>query len=102
MYQIQQHIRAITELCVKHRVKSLFAFGSVTRNELKPQSDIDLLVDIDADDPLDYSDNYFGLKMHLEKLLGRKVELLEQRALNNKFLNKYIDDTKVIIYGKGY
>lgn len=102
MNPIKQHIRAITELCVKHRVKSLFAFGSVTRNELNPQSDIDLLVDIDADDPLDYSDNYFGLKMQLEKLLGRKVDLLEQRALNNQFLNKHIEDAKVLIYGKGY
>ena len=48
------NIDRINALCDMYHVKSLFAFGSVTRDELKPSSDIDLVVDIDNSDPLSY------------------------------------------------
>ncbi|MFN5459701.1 MAG: nucleotidyltransferase family protein, partial [Bacteroidota bacterium] len=80
----------------------LFAFGSVSRNELEPESDIDLLVDIDNSDPLTYSDDYFGLKFHLEQLLRRQIDLLELRAIKNQFLKQNIENTKVLLYGKGH
>ena len=55
MKLITLNIETIKGLCAKYHVKSLFAFGSVTRDELKPNSDIDLVVDIDCNDPLSYS-----------------------------------------------
>ncbi|WP_233219314.1 nucleotidyltransferase domain-containing protein [Adhaeribacter arboris] len=39
-------------LCEQHCVRSLFAFGSVTNDRFKVDSDIDLVIDIDAPDPL--------------------------------------------------
>jgi predicted nucleotidyltransferase len=41
---------AIRALCEKYHVRSLFAFGSAIRNELRPDSDIDLAVDIESND----------------------------------------------------
>jgi predicted nucleotidyltransferase len=101
MNLITLNIDKIRALCDQHHVKSLFAFGSVTRNELKPDSDIDLIVDIDNNDPLSYSDDYFDLKFQLEKLLKRQVDLLEARAIRNQYLKANIENSKVLVYGKG-
>ena len=101
MKLITLNIGTIKGLCVKYHVRSLFAFGLVTRDELKPNSDIDLIVDIDSNDPLSYSDNYFGLKFQLEELLKRQIDLLELRAIKNQYLKQNIDNTKVLVYGKG-
>jgi predicted nucleotidyltransferase len=98
--ELQQHIEQIKKLCSEHDVRSLFAFGSVVSDKLNADSDIDLIVDIESKDPLDYSDNYFALKFQLEYLLNRDVDLLEAKALKNPFLKKQIDDTKVLVYGR--
>jgi len=83
-----------------HHVKTLFAFGSVLSDRFKTGSDIDLVVDIDSKDPIDYSDNYFALKFQLENILSRSIDLLEDKAIKNPFLKKQIDNTKVLIYGR--
>jgi len=94
------HIEQIKQLCNTHNVNSLFAFGSVVSDKLVATSDIDLVVDIDDTDPLDYSDNYFDLKSQLEHIFNRKVDLLEDKAIKNPFLKQQIDSTKVLIYGR--
>lgn len=100
MREIVKHIEEIKELCDTNRVKSLFAFGSVVRNELQPESDIDFVVDIDEADPFSYADKYFGLKFSLEKIFNRKIDLLELKAIKNKFLKREIDKNKLRVYGE--
>lgn len=99
MTPIIKHINQIKQLCSTHQVKSLFAFGSVLTDDFNAKSDIDFVVDIDNNNPLDYSDHYFALKFQLERLLEKPVDLLEERAIKNPFLKKQIDHTKVLIYG---
>ena len=89
----------IIQLCQKHKVKHLFAFGSVLTNKFSDESDVDLLVDIKLKDPIKYAENYFDLKFQLEYLLKRKIDLLEERGLKNQFLKENIDNTKQLIYG---
>lgn len=86
-------------LCQKYKVKALFAFGSVTKNNLKPDSDIDLVVDFDLSDPIEYADNYFELKNELKGIFKREIDLLEQKALRNPFLIREINETKILVYG---
>ena len=100
MQELNAHIAQINKLCNAHNVKSLFAFGSVLHNNLKVDSDIDLIVDIDNDDPLDYSENYFELKFQLQEILHRQIDLLEAKAIKNPFLKRQIDNTKVLVYGR--
>ena len=92
-------IELIEELCKTSKVKSLFAFGSVTRDDFNESSDIDLLVDFDEKDPFKYADLYFSLKTKLEDILKRQVDLLEERGIRNPLFRKALDDTKVKIYG---
>lgn len=89
----------IKELCKKNKVKSLFAFGSITRADFNEKSDVDLLVDFYENDPFSYTDLYFNLKTKLENLLKRQVDLLEERAIKNTLFKKQLDITKVKIYG---
>ena len=44
MHIENQKINQIKALCKQHKVKTLFAFGSVTRDDFKADSDIDLVV----------------------------------------------------------
>lgn len=99
MNELARHIDQIRKLCKSNKVKTLFAFGSILSQDFKTESDIDLIVDIDAKDPLTYSDSYFNLKFHLEQLFQRRIDLLEQNTIKNPYLIKQIDETKVLIYG---
>ena len=99
MYIENQKINQIKILCKQHKVKTLFAFGSVTRDDFKADSDIDLVVDFDEKDPFIYTDLYFNLKSKLEDLLKRQVDLLEERAIKNRFFRQQLESTKVPLYG---
>ncbi len=92
-------IKQIQELCKASNVKSLFAFGSVIREDFNENSDIDLIVDFDESDPFKYTDLYFDLKSKLEAILKRQVDLLEERALRNSIFRQQLENTKVKIYG---
>lgn len=99
MHLSQENIDSIIAICSLHKVKSLFAFGSVTRADFKNTSDIDFVVDFNESDPLKYTDLYFDLKLKLENLLHRSIDLLEERSIKNPFFRKELDNTKVKIYG---
>jgi hypothetical protein len=58
-------------------VKSLALFGSAARNHLRRGSDVDILVQFESSTWT----NYIGLKIYLEDLLGRKVDLVTPRAI---------------------
>ena len=96
---LDQHIEQIRRLCSTNDVRSLFAFGSVVRDDFGPDSDVDLIVDIGEQDPTSYADKYFNLKFELEKILRRQIDLLENQALKNPYLKQQIDKTKILIYG---
>jgi uncharacterized protein len=100
MREITTHLEQIKKLCYINKVKALFAFGSITTDNYRPDSDIDLVVEIEENDPISYSNSYFNLKFQLENLLHRHIDLLEQKAIKNPFLKEQIDKTKVLIYAK--
>lgn len=98
---IERHLQRIIDLCRKYRVKSLAVFGSVLTDRFNNQSDIDFLVNFDTTDHenWDYVSNYFDLRDALENIFGRRVDLIEESALRNKFFIANVNRTKQIIYG---
>lgn len=98
--ELKEHMAQINQLCKAHQVKTLFAFGSVLSDRFTKESDIDLVVDIDSKDPIDYSDHYFAIKFQLENILNHSIDLLEDKAIKNPFLKKQIENTKVLVYGR--
>jgi len=95
---LENYIEQINRLCENHKVKQLYAFGSVLEKRFSDNSDIDLIVDFQSVDPIDYAENYFALKFSLQDLLERPIDLLEQRAILNKYLLKSINESKRLIY----
>ena len=55
---LENYSTDIKILCETHKVKTLYAFGSVLSDKFTIDSDIDLIVDFEALDILDYADNY--------------------------------------------
>ena len=99
MSYIENYNHAITNLCKTHKVKSLYAFGSILTSTFNPTSDIDLLVDFEPIDVLDYGDNYYDLKFSLEAIFSRPIDLLEEKALKNPYFKNAINENKKLIYG---
>jgi predicted nucleotidyltransferase len=75
--RIQANQARLTEL----GVASLSLFGSVPRGDSTENSDIDLLVRIDGHADFD---RYMDLKLFLEDLLGRRVDLITDQALREE------------------
>ena len=92
------YMNTLTQLCVTNKVKSLYAFGSVLTSRFDSNSDIDLIVDIDSVNPLEYADCYFNLKFALQDLFNRPIDLLENKAVRNIYLRREIDNAKQLIY----
>ena len=100
MNLIELNIERVKNLCVKHKVKKLFVFGSVLKANFNKESDIDLIVEFDDVNLYEYADNYFNFKDELEILFKRSIDLLEQPAIKNPYLIRQIDSEKQLIYGK--
>jgi predicted nucleotidyltransferase len=95
---IENNREAIAGICRIHGVRSLQAFGSILRDDFDPaRSDVDVLVEFDVKGADSFS-NFLNLKEALEALLQRPVDLVEPRAIRNRRLRYYIDQSKSPIY----
>lgn len=75
----------IIEFCRRNRIRRLALFGSVLRDDFRPDSDVDVLVEFEPDTHLGLA--FFGLEVELSEMLGRKVDLNTPG-----FLSKYFRD----------
>jgi uncharacterized protein len=97
---IEKNINFLISLCKQHKVKELYLFGSILTSKFNKDSDIDMLVQFDNVDILEYADNYFDFKEKLEKLLGREIDLIENQAIRNPIFRKIVDRDKKIVYDR--
>lgn len=89
----------ISSLCAKHKVKKLYAFGSVLDDRFNDHSDVDFVVEFLPLDVSDYADNYYSLKFALQDTLHRQIDLLEDKAIKNPFFKKALHEQRQLIYG---
>ena len=86
-------------LCINHHVRRLYAFGSgVSGTFDEKSSDIDLLIELEEEDPIERGEKLISIWDNLENFFQRKVDLLTNTSLRNPYLKKNIDATKVLIY----
>lgn len=95
----EEYMKDIQRLCEQHKVKHLYAFGSVLTDRFDRESDIDLIVDFEPVDIRQYADNYFNFKFALEDTLQRRVDLLEEKAIRNPYFREAIENKRKLIYG---
>jgi len=95
---IENNREAITQLCRRHGVTRLAAFGSILRDDFDTQrSDVDFLVEFDPSVASSFT-NFLDFKEALEALFHRSVDLVELRAVRNRRLRHYIQQSKSPIY----
>ncbi|MGI4020272.1 MAG: nucleotidyltransferase family protein [Janthinobacterium lividum] len=96
---IQIKLIEFLALCKSHDVKILYAFGSSVNNNFDEKySDIDLLIEIDSEDPIQRGENLINIWDKFEDFFQRKVDLLTTASVKNPILRKSIDSTKILIY----
>lgn len=99
MTLLEIHSDDIRKLCKNHRVKKLYAFGSVLTDQFTQGSDVDLTVDFDNIDVVQYADNYFDFKFSLQDILKHPIDLLEEKAIKNPYFKKAISQKRQLVYG---
>jgi uncharacterized protein len=70
-------------------IKSLSLFGSVARNEATQESDLDFIVDFDGTITFD---RYMDLKIFLEDLFGKKIDLAIEDTLKPQIRQKILEE----------
>ena len=78
--QIQYDDLAVEEICQRYKIRELSFFGSVIRDDFTDQSDIDILVQFNPGEAPTIS-GFEDLRMELQHLLGRKVDLVTKRSI---------------------
>ena len=79
----------------KYKVKRAGLFGSYVRGEQRKNSDIDILVDI-PDKNMSLLD-FIDLKLKLEEVLSRKVDLVEYNTIKSLIKNRVLNEEVRII-----
>ena len=98
MNLIDRHIFTLSNLCKKHKVRKLYAFGSILTPRFNDQSDIDILVDFDSEiNHNNYADNYFDFHEALRTLFGREIDLVDESAVKNPCFKEELEETKHLI-----
>ena len=92
---IQVDETKLADLCRQYQVRELSLFGSALRGEMRPDSDIDLLVEFLADSKIDLVD-HAGLMLDLSQLLGRRVDLVSKRGLKPLIRESILDEARLV------
>ena len=88
----------IREYCTRQPIRQLSLFGSALRNELTPESDIDLLVEYLPEAPV----GYFAMAQHmmdLSEIVGRRVDLATPNSLS-PYIRQEILDSAELLYAQ--
>lgn len=91
----------IAALCERYGVAHLELFGSATGPEFNPESsDLDFLVELDAQTRGSRARRWIELAEALEKLLGRHVDLVNPRYIRNPYFLQAVNNSRTVIYDR--
>ncbi|MBP1775997.1 MAG: putative nucleotidyltransferase [candidate division NC10 bacterium] len=92
--------RKIAEFCTRWRIREFSLFGSVLREDFRPDSDVDVLVTFHPDARWSLFD-FVDMQEELKALFGRDVDLVEAEGLRNPFRRRSILQSKEVIHAAG-
>ena len=98
---ITRNLPRIAALCEHYGVSHLELFGSATGPGFNPEtSDLDFLVELDAQSPGSRARRWMGLADALEDLLGRHVDLVNPRYIRNPYFLQAVNNSRTVIYDR--
>lgn len=96
--KVEAHIeeikRKILPILRRYGVKRVGLFGSCVRGEMREDSDIDILVEIEKDISLL---DFVGLKLEIEEALRRKIDLVEYNTIKPLLRERILNQQVVIL-----
>lgn len=99
---LEQRLSELTKLCIRYRVKRLYAFGSIVTDHFDEQdSDLDLQVELlPFEDPVEKGLTLLEFWNALELLFARKVDLLTEQPIHNPYFKKALERSKILVYDR--
>lgn len=88
---------AIAAFCRKWHVRELSLFGSVLRDDFMPESDVDVLVELDPGHGLDLFD-WVDMREELKQIFQRDIDLVSKGGLKNPIRKKAILASARVVY----
>ncbi|HET7767694.1 MAG TPA: nucleotidyltransferase family protein [Chloroflexota bacterium] len=85
---------ALRAFCRENRIRRLALFGSVLRDDFRPDSDVDVLVEFEPDQRVGLL-RFGRLQTELSDLLGRRVDLKTPQSLSRYFRQEVLDSAEV-------
>jgi predicted nucleotidyltransferase len=84
----------IAAFCHRHHIRRLALFGSILRDDFKPGSDVDVLVEFEPDHTPGL--NFFAMQAELSRVLGRQVDLNTPRFISPYFREQVQEEAAVV------
>ena len=91
---VEQIRQCVIPILKRYGVSKAALFGSTVKNQIQPQSDIDIFVQIDSDISLL---EFVGLKIELEEALNRNVDLVEYDTIKPLIRDRILKEQQVIL-----
>ena len=90
----------IREFCARWKIKELRVFGSILRDDFRPDSDIDFIADFDEDSDWDLFD-HMEMEEELAAIVGRNVDLLTRYSVetsqNRFYKHRILSESEQIL-----
>ena len=90
---------AVSKACEEFAVKRLEIFGSVVKEKVTSESDLDFIVEFEDETPQGYAKRFFGFQSTLEELFGTKVDLLTNDQIRNPYFKARVNQERTSVYG---
>ncbi len=84
----------IAEFCRRNRVRRMALFGSVIRDDFRPESDVDILVEFEPGYAAGFV--FFQMRRELTAMLGREVDMHTAASLSPYFRQEVLDEAEEI------
>jgi hypothetical protein len=83
----------VIDFCRRHHIRTLALFGSVLREDFRPDSDVDVLVEFEPG--FIPGLNFFAMENELSQILRRKVDLNTPAFLSSHFRDRALAEAEV-------
>ena len=84
----------IADFCKRHHIRKLSFFGSVLRDDFRPESDVDVLVEFEPGQVVGLI-RLAGIELELSEILRRKVDLRTPADLSRYFREEVLQSSEV-------
>ncbi len=85
--------KKIAEFCQRHHIKRLALFGSALRDDFKPDSDVDVLVEFEPGTRIGMI-RLAGIELELSEILDRKVDMHTPGFISKYFRNQVLTEAE--------